>query len=94
MISCREIGCSNFIDIQAAFSIQSKVFEHLPTFRNFYAHRNDYTALKAKNIARYYTISEHNHPSNIIFSYAYGRPQILILDWIDDLKTVVEFLCK
>ena len=28
------------------------------TFRNFYAHRNDHTAQKARNIARYYTILE------------------------------------
>lgn len=94
MGSCSEIGCSNLNNIQAAFSIQTKVFEHLPTFRNFYAHRNDYTAQKAKNIARYYTIIVHNHPSNILFSYAYGRPQILILDWIDDITTVVELLSK
>ena len=92
--SCTGIGCSNLIEIQAAFSISTKVFEHLSTFRNFYAHRNYYTAQKAKNIARYYTILVHNHPSNILFSYAYGRPQILILDWIDDMKIVLELLCK
>ena len=92
--SCTGIGCSNLIEIQAAFSISTKVFEHLPTFRNFYAHRNYITAQKAKNIARYYTIFVHNHPSKILFSYAYGRPQILILDWIDDMKIVLDLLCK
>ena len=33
--SCDEIGCSNHIDIRNALSGQTKVFDHLPTFRNF-----------------------------------------------------------
>lgn len=91
--SCDEIGCSNYTDIQNAFSIQTKVFNHLPTFRNFYAHRNDETAIKTQKIAGEYTISTPRHPSKILLSSAYGRPQVLILDWIDELDTIVQFLC-
>jgi hypothetical protein len=91
--SCNQIGCSNYTDILNAFSIPTQVFEHLPTFRNFYAHRNDYTAIKAKNIARYYSIVAREHPSRILLTPAYGRPQTLILDWIDDISNVIEHLC-
>jgi hypothetical protein len=92
--SCEEIGCSNQTEILNAFSIQPKVFDHLPTFRNFYAHRNDDTAMKAKRVARSYSIPTPGHPSKILLTPAYGRPQILILDWIDDIHTIVELLCE
>ncbi len=92
--SCDEIGCSNYTAIQNAFSIQTKVFDHLSTFRNFYAHRNDETAIKTQKIAGEYTIPFPAHPSEILLSHAYGRPQILILDWIDDLDTIVQYLCE
>ena len=92
--SCDEIGCCNYIEIQNAFSIQTKVFDHLRAFRNFYAHRNDETAIKTQKIAQQYTIPLPRHPSEILWSPAYRRPQILILDWIDDLDTIVQFLCS
>ena len=92
--SCDEIGCSNHMDIQSALSGQTKVFDHLPIFRNFYAHRNENTAVKAKQIAHNYSIPLRRHPTEILLTPAYGRPQILILDWIDDIGAVVEFLCK
>lgn len=92
--SCDEIGCSNYTAIQNAFSIQTGVFDHLSTFRNFYAHRNDATAMKTQKIAGEYTIPIPGQPSEVLLSHAYGRPQILILDWIDDLDTIAQFLCE
>jgi hypothetical protein len=62
--------------------------------RNFYAHRNDQTARAAKEIARHYTIAGLDHPTQILSTPAYGRPQVLILDWIDELTIIVEFLCE
>jgi len=91
--SCDEIGCSNHADILRAFTFATKVFEHLPKFRNFYAHRNDHTVSLAKNVAHQYSIPIHNHPSEILCVSAYGRPQILLLDWIDDINLTVEMLC-
>lgn len=81
------------MDVLAAFSVPTKVFEHLPMMRNFYAHRNEHTARIAKNLARY-TIPMRGHPTEILCTRAYGRPQILILDWIDDITAIVELLCE
>ena len=92
--SCDEIGCSNYPDILNAFSVPTNVFEHLPKFRNFFAHRNDHTVKIAKNIAHQYSINASLQPSVILCTPAYGRPQILLLDWIDDINTVVKLLCK
>ena len=91
---CQEIGCSHYSDILVAFSVPTKVFDHLPKFRNFFAHRNDQTTLTVKNLALYYSISDRLHPSETLCSRAYGRPQILILDWIDDINNTIGLLCK
>lgn len=92
--SCDEICCSNSIEIREALSCQTEVFDHLSSFRNFYAHRNDDTAMKAKQIAHSYSIPLRHHPTEILLTPAYDRPQILILDWINDIEAVVELLCE
>ena len=92
--SCDEIRCSNRTEIRQALSGQTHAFDHLRVFRNFYAHRNDDTAMKAKRIAQSYSISLWRHPTEILLTPAYGRPQILILDWINDIEAVVELLCE
>jgi hypothetical protein len=92
--SCDAISCSNYADIQAALSLPTKAFKHLTKFRNFYAHRNEETLKIAKDIASYYTIPTNGHPSQILCTTAYGRPQILILDWLDDIRLTIELLCK
>jgi hypothetical protein len=101
--SCNAIGCSNHQEIQNAFSIQISnnqydVFEDLPKFRNFYAHRNEDTANEALNIAiQHYSIPIipiSSHPTKMLLQSAYGRPQSLILDWIDDIINTVDLLCN
>jgi hypothetical protein len=92
--SSREIGCSNYGSILAAFALPTTVFDHLPKFRNFYAHRNDSTSGNAQSLALHYSISPNQHPSRILCAPAYGRPQALILDWIDDTLNVIDLLCQ
>jgi hypothetical protein len=101
--SYNAIGCSNHQDIQNAFYIQISnnqydVFEDLPKFRNFYAHRNEDTANEALKIARHYsipTIPANNHPTKMLLQPTYRRPQsCLILDWIDDIINTVDLLCN
>ena len=92
--SCDEIGCSNYTEILNAFSAETKVFAHLPAFRNFYAHRNEHTAIATQKIAEGYSIPIPGHPSEILLTPAYRRPQTLILDWIDDIDIVVKLLCE
>lgn len=94
MGSCSLIGCCNLTEITNAFSIPTNVFRHLPKFRHFYAHRNDYTARLAKDIARSYSISVRLHPTEILCNPAYGRPQALLLDWIDEINLTVQMLCS
>jgi hypothetical protein len=92
--SCQEIGCSHQSKILAAYSVPTQVFDHLTKVRNFYAHRNQYTISAARSIATSYSISTMEHPSQILRTPAYGRPQPIIMDWIDDARNVIDLLCQ
>jgi hypothetical protein len=84
---------SNVATIQAALSMQSRTFVDLPVFRNFFAHRNQDSSRAALALAAQYSIAA-NRPSEVLLSRATGRPQVLILDWIDDIHTTIEMLCE
>lgn len=90
---CADLGCSHLSDVQAAVSLQSRVFEDLPVFRNFFAHRNMGTAEAARAIAPQYSIPGHRHPLQILASQPKARPVPLLVDWVDDLDVTIELLC-
>lgn len=93
--SCADLGCSNLAQIQAALSTGTAVFYHLPTFRNFFAHRNDSTAQSARNVAAFYSIpTAGRHPAEILRQRPHGRPFPILLEWIDDIDVTVELLCE
>jgi hypothetical protein len=94
MDSCKEIGCSHLMDIQAAFSVPTRVFGDLTKFRNFYAHRNEITMTAAVSLAGAYSMSTMEHPTQVLSASAYGRIQPIILDWIDDVHNVIGLLCQ
>lgn len=92
--TCQEMQCSHLAHVQSALSLPARVFQDLPTFRNFYAHRNEETAEKALRIARQnYLIVGPRHPSSALAIAGKNRPQALLLDWIDELDTVCVLLC-
>lgn len=90
---CNELAPTNLDDIRAALSMQTRVFADLPTFRNFYAHRNEESAAKAVGLAkRHYLISGVRHPTEALMKSASNRPQPLLLDWLDEMEVVVTCL--
>jgi hypothetical protein len=93
--TCQTLQCSHLAHVQASLSLQTRVFYDLPPFRNFYAHRNEQSARKAVQLAKaQYLISGPRHPSDVLALPAKGRTQALILDWLDDMATVVDLLCQ
>jgi hypothetical protein len=75
-------------------SVDTRALQDLPVFRNFYAHRNEETAAKAIALAeRQYLIRGRTHPTLAIATPPYQRPQPLILDWLDDIRAVIDLLC-
>jgi len=91
---CQEIGCSNYVSILSAFSTKTQVFDHLPKFRNYYAHKNGDTATIAKSVAVQYSISNNLQPTQILLSVPYGRRNALMQEWIQDINITVELLCR
>lgn len=92
--TCNELGCSHYSDILSAMSIQTRVLEDIPVFRNFYAHRNEESTRKAIDLGRHkYLITGASHPTEVLATPPYKRTQPLILDWLDDIQVTIEFLC-
>jgi hypothetical protein len=90
----RAIDSSNQQEINAAFGYPTKVFLHLPSVRNFFAHRNAETADKVANVARSYRLDPKLRPAEILCSAVPKRPQSLLSDWLDDLRATIFLLCQ
>jgi len=91
--TCEAVHFSNLTDLQSAFSTGTRVFVDLPVFRNYFAHRNRRSRLAAENLAPLYGIPATRRPSEILMSRPLGRPQMLFLEWLDDLMFVIHFMC-
>ena len=89
-----ELRASNLGDVRSALSLGSAVFDHLPVFRNFYAHRSEHTAIKARRIAYNYGIPRLDHPTQILCRTPPQASQAMILEWIDDIWATVQLLCR
>jgi len=89
------IGASNRPTVVSGLGVggPTSVFVHLPTARNYYAHRGEETASRLPIIAGAYTIAPSRLGSQVLLAHASGsgglRPQPLLLDWVDDIATAV-----
>lgn len=94
--SSQEINCSYHTNILSAFSVPTRVFTDLTIFRNFYAHRNESTVSLARNLVTHYGITTTTslHPTRILCTPTYNRPQPIILDWIDEVQITFDLLCQ
>ena len=89
-----DVGLSNINQIVAALSLGSRVFNDLPTARNYFGHRNEGTFQAALGISTYYGIPKRGQrPATLLHTRPLGRPQPLLLEWIDDIQATVELLC-
>ena len=90
---CQNEGFSNLADVEAALSTGDRTFKDLPVFRNYFGHRAYRTERAARDRAPSYGISATKRPSEILLSRPLGRPQPLILEWMDHILFTTEFLC-
>lgn len=87
------LNVSNLNQVQAAFSYSTSAFDYLPTVRNFFAHRNDDTMRKVRDVARHLGINPNQRACEIVCSAIAGRHQNVLADWLDDLRNVAVLLC-
>lgn len=93
--TCGVIKPSNLAVVLGALSVPNSALRDLPTFRNFYAHRNEESARKALTLARtQHLIYGAAHPTDALSSSAKGRTQPLVLDWLSELEVLMELLCE
>ena len=93
MRTCQELGHSNLAHIRSAFSGNTKTLVNLPIFRNYFAHRNQGTKSAALASAQnVYSIVE-TRPAFVLVNSAPGSRNMLVLDWLDDIKLIIEYLC-
>jgi len=90
---CRDLHATNLADVEAAFSSGTLVFTDLVVFRNYFAHRNQGTKQAARDLAPRYGIAASLTPAEILLSRALGRPEPVLIEWIDDLIFTAEYLC-
>lgn len=90
----RAVQASNLGQVQAAFSIRTRVFLHLPTARNFFAHRNGDTAGRVATVARANRVNPFLRPSEVLCTVPPRRPQPLLSDWLDDMRRTITLLCQ
>lgn len=86
------LGASNALQVSAALS-NPKALVGLRSLRNFYAHRNESTARNALKVGPGYTILGVRHPTSLALAFAYGRPQPLVFDLIDEISQAVGACC-
>ena len=91
---CNNLGCSIQSQILQAFSLHQNVFNDLPVFRNFFAHRNDQTSQAARNIAPRYMLTTKLSPAELLMAVSPGATESVILEWLAEMKVTAEFLCK
>jgi hypothetical protein len=88
------LSLSNNRSIINGLSYQTTFFEHLPTLRNFYAHRSESTAAKVLRIAHSkYGIISARHPNDLANFLFAGRVQTLIQEWLSDMKQIGLTIC-
>ena len=90
------VGASNAPQVQMALNATPNVFEYLHTFRNFYAHRGHGTRQKLEASLRKLQFPRHYSATRALISprptRGRPRPQPLVLDWLDEMRTTIELL--
>jgi hypothetical protein len=91
----RYVGVSNLARVQAGLSYSPTFMNHLPTIRNFYAHRCDDTFRRAGNVGIRLGLSATPtlHATDIMCARLPKRPQNIATDWLDDIGNVIDLLC-
>lgn len=88
------VTLSNSQSILQGLSLQTTLFQHLPTVRIFYAHRQKSTFEKVKTIAmESYGVPDINHPTDLVNNILPGRSKSLLMEWIADIQTISEDMC-
>ena len=91
---CGNLDCSIQTQIGQAFSLNQNVFNDLPVFRNFFAHRNGQSSQAARNVAPRYALPTYLTPTELLLTVSPGATDSLMIEWLAEINITAEFLCK
>jgi hypothetical protein len=86
-------GASHHAQVLAAMSVRATAFDFLHTVRNFYAHRGEETADKLPRIARAFGLLPSRRATEIVLAIPPKGSSTILLDWIAEVRLVIELLC-
>jgi len=92
------LGASNYAQVSAALSLRTRtsIPSHFKKFRNFYGHRSEDARLDIRGTLSSYSIPWQLHASECLMRPATSRgntrPQVLLLDFIDDVGNVMSLM--
>lgn len=88
------VGASNTNVAIAAFGYSTKVFDCLPTLRNFFAHRNGDTCSMCSTIAPTIPVPPARRPADILLYRDLAKPMNVLSEWITDMTNVADQLVQ
>lgn len=90
----QHLGASNFSAVVTAFGYNTKVFQCLPTLRNFFAHRNAHTCAECAIVAASIPVPPFGRPADVLVHRDYARPMNVLSEWILDMTNVADQLVQ
>lgn len=84
---------TNADDLNSTFSAGFRAFDHLPVYRNYYAHRSRDTRDKAMNLAPSYGTSFFDKPSHVLLSVPVNQSSSVLESWISEVSLTIEAMC-
>lgn len=86
------LGTTNVPSVRTAAAYPSTFVDLLPTFRNFFAHRNQDTTRKVKTKIRSLGVVASEHPANLLFAMIPTRPVRVCEDWFLEMRDLFDAL--
>lgn len=87
------IGSRKINDLYIVQGMNLSIHTNLPTFRNFYAHKNLKTQSSVREILPSLAIPDL-HPSLALLQPPNGRSVSLMMNWLDDFDVMIPILCS
>lgn len=91
---CTDLQCSHLADVLVALSSPSRVFVDLPTYRNFFAHRNALTLRAALQAAPTLGVPGTLRPAEALMYRPPTARRGTLDQWLTDLQDVVTAMCS
>jgi hypothetical protein len=88
----QKLAFTNQAAVIAALSGKTNVFNHLPVFRNFFAHRNEDTHRKTVRIETDLGGPTFKFPSHYLLYTPSGKTACVLEEWLIDLRIVSDII--